>query len=275
MSVVRERLARIVAERRAIPAHMVWASADSVKEFQSLLRRTLFLGLSDGARMDALRRTNTGIISNEQVMIATELEDAKWKSAVKKLRAESGDAAAKFEVVFLIDDFAGSGKTCLRKEPDGSWDGKLAKFYKRTTSLADTFVADPVFCVHHYVASHEASMGMPTANDAARKDRGTDWFRALEFTFGAILPTSVKVTRERHGQFLDLVEKYYDSAIETVHTDVGGSSGVRLGFGACALPLVLEHNTPNNSVALLWADTEGEGGQHPMRPLFRRRQRHI
>jgi hypothetical protein len=73
--------------------------------------------------------------------------------------------------------------------------------------------------------------------------------------------------------FLKLVDTYYDDSIETKHMKLGGEDA-RLGFGKCALPLVLEHNTPNNSLALLWADTDGENGKHSMRPLFRRRQRH-
>ena len=53
-----------------------------------------------------------------------------------------------------------------------------------------------------------------------------------------------------------------------------------LGYGGCALPLVLAHNTPNNAVALLWAETRGEAREDgqpasAMRPLFRRRQRHV
>ena len=53
-----------------------------------------------------------------------------------------------------------------------------------------------------------------------------------------------------------------------------GGKDAHFGFGECGLPLVLDHNTPNNSLALLWAETPGDGGKHPMRPLFRRRQRH-
>ena len=67
---------------------------------------------------------------------------------------------------------------------------------------------------------------------------------------------------------------YYDKSIENDHTREGGTDA-KLGFGQCALPLILEHNTPNNAVSLLWADTEGKDEQHAMRPLFRRRQRHV
>jgi hypothetical protein len=73
--------------------------------------------------------------------------------------------------------------------------------------------------------------------------------------------------------FFALTEKYYDGIIETESTRKGGQT-VKRGFGDCALPLILEHNTPNNSLALLWAETDGKDGAHQMRPLFRRKQRH-
>jgi hypothetical protein len=274
--IVRDRLVGIIAERRGLKPHQVWGTPGLDEAYRSLLRRTLFLGLSDGARMDSLRRSNTGVISNEQVMIATELEPLRWASAVKKLRKETGDLSAKFEVVYLIDDFAGSGKTFLRSDPESAegWDGKLVKFRRTIMSLDDTFADGWALCVHHYVASHEASTGIPATDAAARAALTSNWFNAITFTFGTVLPPTVKVGREQHGAFMDLVEKYYDPSIQSSHTDVGGTADVRLGFGACALPLVLEHNTPNNSVALLWAETDGEKGTHPMRPLFRRRQRH-
>ena len=56
---------------------------------------------------------------------------------------------------------------------------------------------------------------------------------------------------------------------------------MKLGYGGCALPLILDHNTPNNSMPLLWAETvgspkvDGMAAVPAMRPLFRRRQRHI
>lgn len=159
------------------------------------------------------------------------------------------------------------------QNPRGDGMGKLVKFRRTITSLQDTFADGWALCVHHYVASHEASTGIP-ATDVARAALTSNWFNAITFTFGTVLPPTVKIGREQHGAFMDLVEKYYDPSIQSPHTNVGGTEDVRLGFGACALPLVLEHNTPNNSVVLLWAETDGEKGTHPMPPLFRRRQRH-
>ena len=70
-----------------------------------------------------------------------------------------------------------------------------------------------------------------------------------------------------NGPMEPLIEKYYDKNIEDEHTGVGGAD-VKYGFARCGLPLVLPHNTPNNSLALLWAETG------KVRALFPRVQRH-
>ena len=128
--------------------------------------------------------------------------------------------------------------------------------------------------VHHYIATYRASDSVQKRHEEIRRAKDPNqWFQTVEFSFGTILPKDLPIDEQRYSDFIRLAEKYYDPIIQTKHTDLGGSS-VHLGFGDCALPLILEHNTPNNSVALLWADTEGMNGHHAMRPLFRRRQRH-
>ena len=64
-----------------------------------------------------------------------------------------------------------------------------------------------------------------------------------------------------------LIDDYYDNSIEDEHTEKGGS-GLKYGFANCGLPLILSHNTPNNSLALLWAETD------QVRALFPRVTRH-
>ena len=39
---------------------------------------------------------------------------------------------------------------------------------------------------------------------------------------------------------------------------VGSVNRLYLGFDECALPVVLSHNTPNNSLPILWQDTDDE-----------------
>jgi hypothetical protein len=275
---VRRRLASAVAARAGIPTHLLWARPDGVQRFRSLLRRTLFLGLSDGARIDGFRRVNVGLISNEQVVMGSQLDREKWDSLLDELRKDEQDPTAQFEFAYLIDDFVGSGKTLFRKKSSGGWTGKLWKFRTHIRDVRTThFAPQLTVCVHHYIASHAASLNVVQRRDEATAELGDQWFprNSLHFSFGTVLPADLPVDDARFGEFMKLVQKYYDPAVESRHTDIGETPDVRLGFGNCALPLILEHNTPNNSVALLWADTDGLNGQHAMRPLFRRRQRHV
>jgi hypothetical protein len=66
-----------------------------------------------------------------------------------------------------------------------------------------------------------------------------------------------------------LLEQYYDPSIHDEHMKKGGTPDSRYGFADCGLPLVLSHNTPNNSVSLLWSPEDQK-----VRGLFPRVQRH-
>jgi hypothetical protein len=272
---VQWRLQNAVASRLGISPYRVWAVEASANLYRRLLRQTLFVELSDGARIDVFRRANAGTISNEQVITAPRVNDDKWADLIKDLRGDLKDYEAKFISVFLIDDFIGSGTTLLRKE-EGIWKGKLARFRDDVQRFLGTHFEDGwTLNVHHYIGSHLAQKVVHERQAAAlaEHEKGK-WFDNVQFSFGTILPIDTPITEESHPDFIELTRAYYDKSIETKHTEVGGS-GARLGFGGCALPLILEHNTPNNSIALLWAETQGKEGRHAMRPLFRRRQRHV
>ena len=291
---IRPRLGRMVGEKLGIDGSMIWSDSQATAEYIRLLRASLFFGLSDGARIDVFRRVNAGLISNEQVLVATQIHDTKWTSVLRKLRDEQGDPSARFEFIFLLDDFTASGSTLLRLDDDGrTWTGKLVRFWDDVQPYLRThFTKHWVLGVHHYVASHEAASKVREREQSVRKTRTRNgivaklqrllrpsgrawaWFPRVEFSFGTVLPPQLKLDATRDAAFLSLVDRYYDSSIETKHTQVGGDSVAR-GFGGCALPVVLDHNTPNNSVALLWAESTGKDGRHAMRPLFRRRQRHV
>ena len=287
---VQRRLLRSVAEAAGIPAYRVWASETSAAAFDTLLRRTLFIGLSEGARLDLFRRANAATISNEQVLLATYVEPEKWNKLRKDLAKDLGvsveDQAATFQFVYLIDDFVGSGTTFIRKE-DSQWKGKLDGFRKTIDSVMAThFDPDLRVCVHHYVANHHAVGVLHERHEQAISELGeAQWFRHVEFSFGSVLPADLPINVSpipAARDFVDLARKYFDPDDPTTNNEhiAKGGTTAELGFASCALPLVLEHNTPNNSVALLWADTPGDDGtrgnpvRHAMRPLFRRRQRH-
>jgi hypothetical protein len=87
----------------------------------------------------------------------------------------------------------------------------------------------------------------------------------------------MKLNACKDGSMLDLCDRYYDHALflrREKHCREAGQTDMKLGYANCALPIVLDHNTPNNSIPLLWAETEGKDGAHAMQPLFRRRDRH-
>jgi hypothetical protein len=271
---VHPNIVTAVAERLAIPSWRIWTDARGQLTYDLLKRRSLFLALSDGARIDVFRRANAGRISNEQVILAMQINKTKWDSSLVKLRSELRDPEATFQNVYLLDDFVATGTTLLRKD-NGVWEGKLQRFWDDIREVVAThFEPNWKLHVHHYVSTYKASEDIIKRNQEASAEKKSDqWFNNVHFSFGTVLPDSFPLIREQNEGFFKLVDKYYDPAIQTKHTELGGTD-VRLGFGACALPLIIEHNAPNNSIALLWAETNGGEGIHAMRPLFRRRQRH-
>ncbi len=285
---VQRHLLQRVAKQLGIPKYRVWSHPQGQATFERLRRKTLFMGLSDGARIDILRHTNVGVISNEQAALTTQLDSDKWKDLLKKLRKDLDQEDARFAAVYLIDDFMGTGTSFLRFNQDTQeWTGKLARFRDSAQRAIRDLGADRPFeedwelCAHHYLASHKAAGdARARTQEAAHLLRAALSFSSIHLSFGLILPESLPIdaTASRNADMIALTHKYYDPILRTEHTDVGGVTHLGLGYGGCALPLVLEHNTPNNSVALLWAETDGgdrEGHTAPaMRPLFRRRQRH-
>jgi hypothetical protein len=285
---VQERLIRTVAAERGIPTYRVLADTAARAAAERLRRQILFMGLSDGARIDALRHANVGLISNEQLVLATQVDKDKWGDLLDNLRSDLGDREARFRLVYLIDDFAGTGTSFLRYDAaKKKWKGKLIRFRESVERAVAALGGDRIFapdwelCIHHYIASASAAQAIERRQEEARQALDSEgWAKAVHASFGTIMPSDLPIDAVggRYKAFLQLTQAYYDPKIRTKHTDVGGAFHLGLGYGGCALPLVLDHNTPNNSVALLWAETDGgerDGVIAPaLRPLFRRRQRH-
>lgn len=88
-------------------------------------------------------------------------------------------------------------------------------------------------------------------------------FSKLEILPGATIESSAEITSTA-TPIGALCEKHYSDEFGDQHTGC-----VKFGFDSCGLPLVLHHNTPNNSIYLLWARKSEN-----FRPLFVRYERH-
>lgn len=267
-----------VARRLKIPVYQVSYVPEARRQLQIMQARTLYVGVSDGARIDVFRRFNEGAISNEQVVSMAEISAGKQKSLCEKLQKRltslGATDAAVFEWVCLIDDFTGSGTSSIRVDGTGSsWDGKVDKFIKDNALQMDTpFIASGAhILVHHYLASAWAAKQVEVLLGRYQGHQAGFVFIP---SFSHVFPENLKIDAQADPSLEALLKATYDPSIQTSHT----GSDIWLGYKQCGLPLVLDHNAPNNSVATLWARSDKTKGSYipanHMSPLFPRRQRH-
>lgn len=275
---IRPLLIRRAAETISVAERYVARIATS-KEYRALRRQCLFLGLSDGARIDTFRRSTNPELSHEQIWQTYEMSPEKGGSILLKLREDlqsilgpSGKIdTSLFRMVFLLDDFSGSGRTYLRKEDDGErLAGKIAKFrdqLKSADRLGKLVNTDDLYVgiVLYIATKHAVDHLKPLLSELFQP------FQKLSRDIHVVnlLEDAVSLDDTRDENFLGLSESYYDSNVEDEHTREGGTD-VKRGFAGCALPLVLSHNTPNNSMFLLWANPD----ELDIRGLFPRVSRH-
>lgn len=251
--IIHERV-RLIAEEQGIAPHCI-AAIVKHKRFAELRIKSLYLGLSDGARTNELRRASEGEIGNEQIWQAYELGDEKvadMTDALKEaLTAEGLSTTSKtFNLIWLIDDFSGSGNTYIRYE-DGRFKGKIKKIYER---LQDSELVDKshyeVFLLL-YVATRQAIDHIEYWANLFTAERG---YKPLQVRVLCPIEKTMSLTSRPLSPAKALLNnaKYADQASSDKHFRVGGTEDVRFGFAGCALPVVLNHNTPNNSAFILW-----------------------
>lgn len=269
--IVQERI-RLVAEETGKCTYKVGELCRH-RRFTELKLKSLYLGLSDGARTNELRRASTQEISNEQIWQAYELGDEKscsMRGDLKKELTRKGFESSEphFNLVWLLDDFSGSGYTYIRYDSgEKTYKGKLQKVYEllHQRELIDPSHYD-VFLVL-YVATRQAIDHIEYWSERFASERG---FKPLQIRVLCPLERNLALTKDPPPYLKKLLEneKYFDDNANDKHMKVGGANG-RLGFANCALPVVLSHNTPNNSVYLLWGPNE-----FTYRGLFPRVARH-
>lgn len=269
--VIRPLMRGRVSQRLALPKYRVTA-IDGSSEFADELRQSLFLGLSDGARIDELRRS-VGL-HNDQV-------DGSYQLGIERASEMRLKLGAPFRNVFLIDDFYGSGKSVLRWEKDGQWlsqyeqgasaAGRLRKFAEILSGQRFRTIfagADTAIHICLYVATEQAVEHIRCAIDDFPEP---PWKPESRPTVDAamVIPDRSRLVCGVSDQEFDalLHQKYNPEILMDEHRAVGGAQIIH-GFSDCGLPLVFAHNTPNNSVYLLWFTNE------PYVALFPRVDRH-
>ena len=91
---VREQIVSMVARERSIARYQVLADDNARAAVERLRKQTLFMGLSDGAHIDGIRHSTVGRLTNEQFVLATQLDKQKWEDLVTDLGKRVGDTTA-------------------------------------------------------------------------------------------------------------------------------------------------------------------------------------
>ena len=275
-------LIREAARRAGISEDRVARIAGS-KAFAELGKKCLYLGLSDGSRMDDFRRFSS--LGHEQVYptyeIATERRGKMLESLAESLGCGRGEA--RFEAVFLIDDFSASGLSYLR-ETDGKFGGKIKAFLgqfagggadgscpdggsgQKNSGLADMFAGDLLVVVLLYVATDRAVRHIRQL--APKLFKGCN-ARVEVVAVHEICEASAAATPQDMGYIEPILKKQFDNAVVTDSYRTGAHQKPHMGFDECGLVVVLSHNCPNNTLPVVWHESDDSG----IRALFPRHQR--
>ncbi len=256
---IKKILIQRIAKDTNQPEYKIAKITNSI-EYKKLKRQCLFLGFSDGAKTEIFRRANPEL-SHEQIYQSYELssdrankmQDELEKDLKKILNRKPYHDEAKFKIIFLMDDFTASGKSYIRENEDGSVDGKIKNIHGQLTSNSlnvidkDNFELNILFYLCTEQAYHHIS-------DLVKKipKNTPNIYPIYKFSKDIIITESDDIYS------LCMNDEYYDKdKLEDEHTKKGGKH-VKLGFGKCSLPVILNHNTPNNSLSILWSYIESQ-----------------
>jgi hypothetical protein len=235
------------------------------QQYWIIMRETLFFGLSDGARIDYFRRIN-GSISNEQITPTYQPNEEKIRDMLEHLNKDlrnvginSEEKHLYFKTLFLLDDFTASGKSYIRENALGNYSGKIPKLLAElndTTKALSKLVNGDDYEIHilFYIATSKAINYI--------KDQVNRWKtendKHFVFSVNAILTleTDCKNLIYSNNELESLLSKYFDAEIINSHYQKGKTDKPYLGFDECGLSLALHHNTPNNSLPILWSEQD-------------------
>ncbi|RSK47470.1 phosphoribosyltransferase-like protein [Hymenobacter rigui] len=245
------------ARSLCVPSYLISKIKKSAT-YAEVKRKALFLGLSDGAKIDQLRRFNH--LDNEQIFSSYHISADKQEEMIKELSEKYKDEP-KFTSVFLVDDFTASGLSYFRAAEEK---GKVLKFLKRLFSI-DALVPQTGRNLNELINTDELDLHLVFYIARRRaldylNDSISEWKAKHSLSFEhsvkavQIIEDTDSIDLSKEHQFVELLKnpKYFDASIVDGHFKKGKHSKPYLGFDECGLPLVLSHNTPNNSLPILW-----------------------
>lgn len=253
-------LMNITASNLNIPQYKL-NTIESSPEYNLLLRQSLFCGLSDGARLDIFRRANTGVLTHEQIYLTYELSGqrvAKMKSELledltnKGVVINEGSNEDKFKTLFLMDDFSASGTSYLKVDSEGELKGKIAGLYENlfgTTAASEIASAFDLSSLKIFIILYLCSKQAKDSIESSLDKLSEKYGHRPELVIMYELDEQYTIKHTEDIYTVCSKDEYYDKElIEDKHT----KTDIKMGFGQCSLPLILEHNTPNNTIPLLW-----------------------
>lgn len=263
---VSSALALKTAQKMEIPPYRINEIKKSV-DYKREKRLSLFIGLSDGAHMDVVRRV--GGLSNEQVLTnyypdTDKLVDMKKELLSDSLLKELDESDRKFNSLYLIDDFTASGTSFIRKDID-QYKGKLTKIIDKFFKPNDNDVCRELFFQNidvHVVfclATVFAISHIKNLLSEYIKSLGLEKRISFDVRCVQKIPNGVADEIKNDTTLVDIIkkEKYINKKnVGTKSYKVGHGEQEYFGYGDGALPLILSHNTPNNSILVLWQDDD-------------------
>ena len=269
---IRQDLIKRVADELKIPSYLV-RRIEETEEFKSSFHCSMIVGLSDGAHIDVLRRAAG--LSNDQVLTNYYPDEDKANDMLNVLQ-KIESVNAKFTTLYLIDDFTASGTSFIRKE-ENAYKGKLCKvldqFADNGSPMYKLFDSKKMIYIRVFfcVATEYALAYLREAINAYVAEKGIASRFKIEIDSVQIINDDIsRQIKENNGLHV-LVQKYFKDSEEIMTKSYrkGKCDQPYWGYNEGALPIVLSHNTPNNSLPILWQNTTYFKG------LFPRVNRHI
>lgn len=285
-SIIRPILLERATENAKMPSYML-CNNKVQEQFEIEKRSSLVIGLSDGAHTDILRRSAG--FSNEQVLTNYYPDEKKLRNMLEELQKDKKLSEIEnpyFHSIFLIDDFTASGKSFVRfDDKEKEFKGKLVKIIDELchnnesseeklhlSYLLDSSKPEIHIYILFCMATHKAKENINKNLDEFLKDckyKNVKYHIKVVQLLGDSL--SKDITNDHALMKVLSKPRYFQQYLKNDKAyNVGNTTNPYLGFDECALPVVLSHNTPNNSLPILWQDTDDKG----FKGLFPRISRH-